>query len=86
MRRTTVMLSDDLDARLRFEARRRGGSIADVAREAIAAYLPEPADADRFTFIDAADADGDAAGDLSERVDEEVSRLVRERHEQESRR
>jgi hypothetical protein len=77
MKRTTVMLPEELDARLRFEARRRGVSIADVAREAIASYLPEPADADRFSFIGV----GEAGRDVSERVDEEVGRLVADRHE-----
>jgi hypothetical protein len=36
------MLPDTLDARLRREARRRGVSIADVARHAIERELPEP--------------------------------------------
>jgi len=35
MKRTTIMLPDEVDARLRLEARRRGTSIAEVAREAI---------------------------------------------------
>jgi hypothetical protein len=42
MKRTTIMLPEDLDARLRHEARRRGVSIADVARHAIEEQLPEP--------------------------------------------
>jgi hypothetical protein len=33
MRRTTVKLPDDLDAKLRHEAARRGSTIADVTRE-----------------------------------------------------
>lgn len=77
MKRTTIMLPDDLDTRLRFEARRRGRSIADVVREAIATYLPEPP-AERFTFM----AVGESADDdTSERVDAEVSRLVSQRHD-----
>jgi predicted transcriptional regulator len=39
MRRTTVKLPDDLDAKLRHEATRRGSTIADVTREAIEAHL-----------------------------------------------
>jgi predicted transcriptional regulator len=39
MRRTTVTLSDDLDAKLRREATRRGSTIADVKREAIEAHV-----------------------------------------------
>ena len=39
MRRTTVRLTDDLDARLRHEAARRGTTIAELTREAIEAHL-----------------------------------------------
>jgi hypothetical protein len=80
MKRTTVMLPDDLSDRLRYEARRRGVSIADVAREAISAYLPEP-DADRpLSFVGL----GDGADDDAERLDAEVARLVGERHDAET--
>jgi predicted transcriptional regulator len=39
MKRTTVKLPDDLDARLRHEADRRGITISDLTREAIEAHL-----------------------------------------------
>jgi predicted DNA-binding protein len=39
MKRTTVKLPDELDARLRHEAARRGTSIAEIAREALEAHL-----------------------------------------------
>jgi len=39
MKRTTVKLPNDLDARLRHEASRRGTTIAEVTREAIEAHL-----------------------------------------------
>jgi predicted transcriptional regulator len=39
MKRTTVKLPDDIDARLRHEAARRGTTIAEVMREAIEAHL-----------------------------------------------
>ena len=39
MKRTTVKLSDDLDARLRHEAERRGCTVSELTREAIAAHL-----------------------------------------------
>ena len=39
VRRTTVKLPDDLDARLRHEAKRRGVTIADVTREALTEHL-----------------------------------------------
>ncbi len=40
VKRTTVMLPDDVDARLRLEARRRGVSIAELTRTALEAQLP----------------------------------------------
>jgi Ribbon-helix-helix protein, copG family len=39
MKRTTVKLPDDLDARLRHEAARRKVTIAELTREAIEAHL-----------------------------------------------
>lgn len=64
MKRTTIMLPDDVDARLRLEARRRGQSIAQVAREAIEREVPAPPDG-RLGFF--AIGDGSLA-DASERV------------------
>jgi Ribbon-helix-helix protein, copG family len=73
VKRTTIMLPEDVDARLRREARRRGVSIADVAREAIEHHLPGPADTGRLSFF------GVGTGrpfDVSERVDEFVGTAV----------
>lgn len=39
MKRTTVKLPDELDARLRHEASRRGVTISEVTRDAIEAHL-----------------------------------------------
>jgi predicted transcriptional regulator len=39
MKRTTVKLPDDLDARLRHVAKRRGIPVSDVVREAIEAHV-----------------------------------------------
>jgi hypothetical protein len=39
MRRTTVKLPDDLDARLRHEAERRGVTVSELTREAIETHL-----------------------------------------------
>jgi len=39
MKRTTVKLSDELDARLRHEAQRRGTTISELTRAAIEAHL-----------------------------------------------
>jgi len=69
------MLPEDLEARLRFEAKKRGSSIADVAREAIEKHLPPPVEgALSFSAI----GEG-SPRDASERVDEFVSKAVRRR-------
>jgi plasmid stability protein len=39
MKRTTVRLPDDLDARFRHEAARRGISVSELTREAIETHL-----------------------------------------------
>lgn len=39
MKRTTVKLTEEVDARLRHEAARRGTTIAEIVREAIEAHL-----------------------------------------------
>lgn len=67
------MLANDVDARLRREARRRGVSIAEVAREAIEDHLPRAATAGRLGFF--AVGDGGPA-DVSERVEEFVGKAV----------
>ena len=74
MKRTTIMLPDELDERLRLEARRRGTSIADVAREAIERQLlpaPKPGELSFFAIGNGSPAN------VSERVDEHVARAVR---------
>ncbi len=48
MKRTTIKLPDELDAQLRHEAKRRGVTISELTREAVAAHLdadagPRPA-------------------------------------------
>jgi predicted DNA-binding protein len=75
MKRTTIMLSEDVDARLRLEARRRGVSLAQVAREAIERELPSQADG-RLSFFAVGDG---TPRDASERVDELVAKSVRRR-------
>jgi hypothetical protein len=73
MRRTTIMLPDELDDRLRLEARRRGTSIANVARDAIEQQLPPVPKPGALSFF--AIGDGDPK-DASEHVDEHVARVV----------
>lgn len=51
MKRTTLLLPDNLNDRLRREARRRGVSIAQVTRQALEHELPEPATSGELSFF-----------------------------------
>jgi hypothetical protein len=76
VKRTTIMLPDEVDARLRLEARRRGSSIADVAREAIERQLPPAPSEGALSFFSIG---GGSPRDASERVDELVGKAVARR-------
>jgi hypothetical protein len=75
MKRTTIMLPDEVDARLRLEARRRGVSVAQVARDAIERELPPPPDG-RLGFFAVGEG---SPRNASERVDELVAKGVQRR-------
>lgn len=66
MKRTTVKLPDDLDARLRHEAARRKITIAELTREAIEAHLGGRG---RRRLL-AAGAGRSGRSDVSERIEE----------------
>jgi predicted transcriptional regulator len=66
MRRTTVKLPDDLDARLRHEAERRGVTIADVTRTALEQHLGT----EGRRRLGAAAAGRSGHSDISERIEE----------------
>lgn len=65
MRRTTVMLPDDLDLRLRREAARRAMTISEVTREAIERHVGGPP-----RRLRAAGAGRSGRDDISERIEE----------------
>ncbi|WP_295702184.1 CopG family transcriptional regulator [Lapillicoccus sp.] len=67
MKRTTVKIPDQLDARLRHEAERQGVTIADISRAALEAYLSEPSGPRR---LGAAGAGRSGRSDVSERIEE----------------
>ncbi|WP_345499055.1 ribbon-helix-helix domain-containing protein [Nocardia callitridis] len=69
MKRTTIKLPDDLDARLRHEAARRQTTVSELTREAIARYLAVPAGDGRRQF-GAAAAGRSGRSDTSARIDE----------------
>ncbi|MBI4493481.1 MAG: ribbon-helix-helix protein, CopG family [Chloroflexi bacterium] len=66
MKRTTVKLTDELDARLRHEAARRGTTISELTREAIESHLGIGA---RRRLL-AAGAGRSGRDDISERIEE----------------
>jgi predicted transcriptional regulator len=63
MKRTTVKLPDDLDARLRHEAARRGMTISELTREAVERHLGG-------RHLLAAGAGRSGHTDISERIEE----------------
>jgi hypothetical protein len=67
------MLPDDVDARLRLEARRRGSSIAEIAREAIESQLPQPPPDGHLSFFSIGEG---SPADVSERIDEFVGQAI----------
>ena len=67
MQRTTVKLPDDLDARLRHEAQRRGTTVSELTREAIEAHLGGARVRRRLL---AAGAGASGHSDISERIEE----------------
>lgn len=67
MKRTTLKIPDDLDARLRHEAERRGTTISELNREALEAYLVGRGGRRR---LGAAKAGRSGRSDVSERIEE----------------
>lgn len=72
MRRTTVKLPDELDARLRHEAARRKQTISELTREAIEAHL---GGGGKRTLL-AAKAARSGRDDVAERIEEILRREV----------
>jgi predicted transcriptional regulator len=73
MQRTTVKLPDDLDARLRHEAERRGVTLSQLTREAIETLLDAPHGRRRFL---GAGAGASGRADISERIEEVLASEV----------
>jgi len=71
MKRTTVKLPDDLDARLRHEAARCGVTVSEVTREAITRHL-----GGATRHLGAAGAGRSGRADIAERVEEILSAEV----------
>lgn len=65
VKRTTLKLPDELDARLRHEAERRGITVSELTREAIELHL-----GGRRRRLRAASAGRSGRDDISERIEE----------------
>jgi Arc/MetJ-type ribon-helix-helix transcriptional regulator len=66
VKRTTVKIPDELDARLRHEAQRRGSTISEVTRDALEAHLG----GGRRRRLSAAGSFRSGRSDISERIEE----------------
>jgi predicted DNA-binding protein len=66
--RTTVKIPEELDERLRHEARRRGSTISDVTRSALEAHLRSGR-----RQLRAAAAGNSGNSDISERIEQIIS-------------
>ena len=73
MQRTTVKLPDELDARLRHEAQRRGTTVSELTREAIESLLNAPKGRRQLL---AAGAGASGHDDISERIEEIIASEV----------
>lgn len=76
MKRTTVKLPDDLDARLRHEAQRRGMTISELTRQAIETQLGTGTGTGTRRRLGAAAAGRSGRNDISERIDEIIAAEV----------
>ncbi len=74
MKRTTVKLPDDLDARLRHEAERRATTVSQVTREAIEEHLGSHGER---RLLLAAGAGASGRSDISERIEDILRAEVR---------
>jgi hypothetical protein len=74
MKRTTVKIPDELDARLRREAWRREMTISELVREALEAHVGD----DRAALRRAAGSFRSGRSDISERIEEILAEEARQ--------
>ncbi len=70
MKRTTVKIPDELDARLRHEAQRRGTTISEITREALEVHLGVGGGGGPRRRLLAAGAGSGDGTNVSERIEE----------------
>lgn len=65
MKRTTIVLPDDVDAQFRYEAGRRGVSLTELAREAISSYVVDAPEGGRdLSIFDLGEGDLDSGSNV----------------------
>jgi Arc/MetJ-type ribon-helix-helix transcriptional regulator len=74
MKRTTVKIPDELDARLRSEAARRGMTLSELTREALEAHLGDGREALRRMAGSFRSGEGDLSVRIEEILAEEATR------------
>lgn len=79
MKRTTVKIPDELDARLRHEAKRRETTISEITRDALEAHLGGGAPMKRPILMSLAGSFQSGTGDLGSRADEHLAEIYEER-------
>ena len=70
MKRTTVKVDEEVEARMRQEASRRGITVSEWVREAVVAYLPGSAGPGAKRTFRVAGAGASGQSDISARFDE----------------
>lgn len=81
MKRTTIKLPDDVDRELRDEAARRGITISELTREAIAAYLPRQRGRRNLRFVGAGES---GRSDISARMEELLAEELSDDYDRQS--
>src|SRR5262249_4532738 len=83
VKRTTVMLPDELDTRLRYLAGRRGVSVAELIREAVEARYGQPSGPRTLSFIGVGRPVPGTPTDLARRHEEVLGEALRRDQERE---
>jgi hypothetical protein len=85
MKRTTVKIPDELDARLRHEAKRRETTISEITREALEAHLGGGGSVRRPILMSLAGMGSSGVNDSASNLDRYLAEIYEERHARRSR-
>jgi Ribbon-helix-helix protein, copG family len=85
VKRTTVKIPDELDARLRHEAKRRETTISEITREALEAHLVGAGSVRRPILMSLAGLGSSGASDAGSNLDKYLAEIYEERRARRSR-